>query len=171
MSSHIASQCLSVAEFFAGINWHGLEAAPARSNLKVSRAVTSSAKKKLDLTSPQAMCLSVGEFFKSVNWQGETIDYIEYTESDSEAIDGELQETTVFSFTLPVKEFFALVAWDGQSPQISLQTEPSIKIPVKLPEIQPEPAKKAKFDLSTFDKLVSPPDNTDLNVNDLSNLF
>jgi hypothetical protein len=171
MSIHTVSQCLSVAEFFAEINWHGLEIAPVRAKSKTSRTATSSAKQRLNLTLPQAMCLSVGEFFSSLNWQGETIEYIEYTDSDSEAIDSELLETTVFSFTLPVKEFFALVAWDGQSPQISSRIEPSIKIPVKLPEPQPEAAKKAKFDLSTFDKLVSPPDGADLNVNDLSNLF
>jgi hypothetical protein len=160
MSSQIASQCLPVADFFAQINWQGLAIAPTQSNSKMSRAASSQTR-KWDLASPQAMCLSVGEFFGLHNWQGEAVDYYVDTISEQE-------ETIVFSLTLPVQQFFALMTWDGRSKLAAS----SVVIPVKLPESTiAKTLKSVTIDRLPNNAIVSSLSDTELNVNDLSSLF
>lgn len=165
MSGHITLQCLPVSEFFARINWQGLEIVPTQSTSKVkigSPKIASS--RRPNLTSPQALCLTVGEFFGACNWQGEIIrDYKDF--DDTGAIEEvALEETIEFSPTLPVRDFFALVAWDGQ-PKLS-SSVPSISI--EPPKPKPE---AAKIEPPANNTVLPPVEDTGMNLNDLSNLF
>jgi hypothetical protein len=164
MSSQIALQCLPVADFFAQINWQGLAIAPTQVNTKTSRTVSPSIKRKKDFTSPQILCLSVGEFFGLHNWQGEVIDdYDDCVEAVDESI-----ETIDFSLTLPVQQFFALVAWDGRSKLVAS----SVEIPVKLPESTPRKTLiAATVGRSQSNAIATSLSDMELNVNDLSSLF
>jgi hypothetical protein len=164
MSSNIARQCLPVAEFFACINWQGLETAQVLSASKIGRTILASSKRKLDPTSPQAMCLSVGEFFSLCNWQGETVDRHIGTGTYSD-VGYEPEETIAFSFTLPVQQLFSLVNWDGKLEAVAT----AILVPTVSPQAKPEVVEAVEVDRPSA--IIPPADDTEISLNDLSSLF